>query len=481
MSGIRFDHYRQGPIYQTIMLPRRHLIVAFLFAATTAFAQEKKIEPAASTQPATPPPAFTFGGDVRLRYEAYDSVQTLNKDVPFHIRDYYRLRTRAWATYAPTPELSFSGRVAAEPRYWLDNSTLAGEGREMKYAIADNLYVKWSTQAGTTPITVVAGRQDITLGDQWLVSDGTPLDGTWSQFFDAARVTFNFKGIKTKVDVVALNQQAHPSDNLPILGRQGAYFVTDQDEIGAILYASNQSLKNITLDGYLIYKEDKKVAAAGNNGVTNTLGARIAGTPSANWQYTVEGAYQWGHRDLPVRYPVAITRSRDVAAFGFISKLNYVFKDKLNNQISLQAEYLSGDKTGTGDKDEMFDVLWCRVPRLGETWAGAAPIETGGRAAQCNNFERLGLTWSISPTKTTSVATSYYAAFAPEAIPTRSTNNARFSRDGHFRGHQFHVIVKQKITKELSALVIGEAAFLGDYYTQRDTITFLRLELTYTF
>ncbi len=457
------------------MSPRCHsfLILLFLVTATAAFAQEKKAEPAV---------AFTLGGDVRLRYEAYDGVHTLSSEAPFHVRDYLRLRSRLWAAYNGVPNLSLYGRVAAEPRYWFNNASVASEGRDWKYALVDSLYAKWSTaQASFVPVTVVAGRQDFQLGDQWLVGDGTPGDGSWTTFFDGLRATFDVKSIKTKFDLMAFQPQARAEDYLPILGRQGACLVMEQDEIGAILNASNKTIKEVQLDGYLIYKKDKRVTSAGNKGEVYTLGTRMVGTPAAKWQYTVEGAYQWGRRDLQVRFPATITRKREVAAFGFNSKLTYSLKDKLNNQLTLLAEYLSGDDPDSTDKDEMFDVLWGRYPRLGETWNVAYAVETGGRSGQYQNLCRVGTTWNVSPLKSTTVATTYCALFAPEEVPTRMTATARFSRDGHFRGQMVQAIVKQKLTKEISALFFAEASFLGDYYVRKDTVTFVRAEVMYTF
>ncbi|MBK9989698.1 MAG: alginate export family protein [Verrucomicrobia bacterium] len=455
------------------MSPRCNLIIALFCAATAAYAQDKKAEPA---------PTLTYGADVRLRYEAYDSVQTLKSDVPFHVRDYFRLRLRAWVGYNAMPNLSLYGRIAAEPRHWLNNSTATSDGRESKYGLIDSLYAKWSTSlSDTTPVTVVLGRQDIQLGDQWLVGDGTPVDGSWTAFFDGLRATFDVKNIKTKFDVMAFKEQSHPRDHARLVGRQANYVLTEQDEVGAILYATNKSVKAVQLDGYFIYKEDKRVTSAGNTGEAYTLGTRIVGSPAAKWQYTAEAAYQWGSRDLQVRYPISFIRTRDISAYGFNAKLTYSLKDKLSNQFTLLTEYLSGDDPGSTDKDEMFDILWGRYPRLGETWAVAYSLESSGRNAQYQNLFRVGATWTISPTKNTSVATTYCALFAPEEAPTRATNAARFSRDGHFRGHMLQTVLKQKITKHISGLFFAEAIFLGDYYAESDIIIFLCAELTYTF
>ncbi len=42
---------------------------------------------------------------------------------------------------------------------------------------------------GGMPLTATVGRQDIIEGVGWLVMDGTPLDGSRTVYFDAARFT----------------------------------------------------------------------------------------------------------------------------------------------------------------------------------------------------------------------------------------------------------------------------------------------------
>jgi hypothetical protein len=453
-----------------------------LFVTATACAQDLK-SVAAAAQPPPPPPVFSWGGDFRVRYEAYDSVQTLSSDAPFHIRDFFRFRLRVWENYNLLPNLAFYARGAAEPRYWFNAASVAAEGKEWRYGILDNVYIKWDTTIDDTSVSIVAGRQDIQLGDQWLMSEGTPSDGSWTNFVDGLRATFDVKSIKTKFDAMTFKQRAYPWGDFPVLGRgDKKYTLTEQDEIGAIFYASNKSIENTQLDGYFIYKNDKQVASTGNDGKIYTLGARIAGTPSAKWLYTAEAAYQWGERSLMVRYPLPLSYNmRDIAAYGLNAKLTHLFKDKLGNQLCVQAEYLSGDDPSTTDKDEMFDNLWGRFPRLGETWAAAYALESGGRSSQFQNLFRIGGTWTIAPTKTTSIATTYYAMYAPEAVATRTTNASRFSGTGHFRGHMLQTIVRQKFTKTISGLLFAEASFLGDYYTQHDTMTFVRAEVMITF
>ena len=448
----------------------RSLCVSLLLAAgaTGALAQT----PGASSGDK---PVFQWGGDFRFRFEGYMNAQTLNNAAAFNDRDYFRARLRVWETTNPFPSLTLFGRVSAEPRYWFNASTKAGEDEEWKYAIVDNLYAKWTTEFGGDPLVATIGRQDIQLGEQWLVTDGTPLDGSWTNHFDGLRVSLDAKSIKTKFDVIGFNQQAYPGDRLAILGSdRKAGALTEQDETGFILYASNKSVQNTTLDGYFIYKGDDRVTARGYNADIYTLGGRIVGTPEAHWQYSVEAAYQWGRRADSV-FPT----SRDVSAFGGIAKLTYSFKDSLSNQVTFTTEYLSGDRRSSTGKDEMFDVLWGRTPRVSEVWAVAIGQETG-RNAQYSNLYRLGATWSLAPSKNTSLAATYNALFALEDNPTRTTS-ALFSRDGSFRGHLFQLSAKHKFSKRLSGLILAEWAPMGSYYKHTDEMMFVRAELTTTF
>jgi hypothetical protein len=469
------------------MLPNRNLIVSLLLVGTAAFAQEKKAEPTATLPP--PPAVFTWGGDVRFRNEYFNNGLTLNSEATNAEQDYFRARTRLWAAFAPEADLVVNARLAAEPRDWVRPAYVkqhTGRGPEWRYVIPDILNVKATTAVSDLPITITIGRQEIKFGEtnaEWLVNDGTPADGTFSAFFDAARVTLNAKPIKTQFDAIFLSQQAHPVDNLPILGYRSTYTLGEQDEKGVILNASNKSIKDTQLDGYLIYKKDTAVTSAGDTGEIYTFGSRLSGTPATHWSYSVEAAYQWGHKKDPgVKTPVvANTFARDISAYGANTKLTYLFKDKLSNQVSVIGEYLSGDKPGSTGKDEMFDILWGRYPRFSEVGANTFSIETGGRNAQYNNLIRIGANWTLSPFKGLSVGTTYNAMFAPEAVPTRATNTALFSQTDHFRGHYFQTSVRYTFTKQLSGWLLGEAYFQGNYYTHRETMTFLRTELMFTF
>ena len=359
------------------------------------------------------------------------------------------------------------------------------------------------------PATVTVGRQDINLGDNWLLGDGTPEDGSFTSFLDSARVTVNLKEQHTTIDTIGIVQYARPDAWLPTVGRSGTVpgdpeplLLTDQNEKGAILWIANKSLPAANLDGFFIYKHDTRIndspeASFGDNADIFTVGGQVSGLLEDHWKYSAEGAYQFGRKQDPIMLnqggnnpllaPGAQTTGfRDIDAFGMNGKLTYLFKDQWNNQLSLSCEFLSGDNPKTGD-DEMFDVLWGRWPRWSELYVYAFIPES--RPGQIGNLIRFGPTWNVNPIKDMDFSLSYYALFADVDTPTRDLDKAfigpgapsPYSDNGNFRGHFLQSVIKYKFTKRLSGLLLGECLFPGDYYASRNVMDFVRAEIMYTF
>lgn len=434
-----------------------------------------------------PTPWLSWGGDLRIRNEYYDNLISLGNDLPYHEQDVIRFRARLWTAVTPVTNVTVNARLAAEPREWLKPAFVGSyknqTGMEWRYGIADNLNVKWGN-VFEQPLTIVAGRQDIVLGDYWnwwLVADGTPLDGSWTYYLDSARVTYDLKSAKTKLDFIGIYQNAYADEWMPTINNQHVA-VTEQDEQGGIFYASNKSIKNTQLDGYFIYKHDERELANGDDADIYTVGGKLTGTPAMHWSYSLEGAYQFGRKQDPtVKYPVSATQMRDLDAFGANGRLSYLLRDPLNNQAHLVFEYLSGDDGGTTGKDEMFDVLWGRWPRWSELYIYSYVQETGGKVAQLNNIERVGAGWTLNPMKDMTLGAYYNALFAPQSDATRTLNASRFTGDGNFRGHYMQLVLKHQFSKQINAHLWGEWVWQGDYYSQRDVQSFLRAEVQFTF
>jgi len=423
---------------------------------------------------------LSWGADLRLRNEFLENMLSLNPLAAFHDQDYFRFRGRVYATVKPHAKLSLNARVTAEPRYWNIESFSAvfrnQRGMEWQEGVIDNLNLKWS-EMFNLPLTLTVGRQDLMLMDGWLFMDATPLDGSRTFFYDAARLALDLKDQKTKIEAIYIE---HPAMNdawlPPIKHHEYQKAITDQDERGLMLWVNNSAIKELNLDVYGIWKHDSSpVTAAGIRGNSYTLGGRLSGQVLDNWKYRVEGAYQFGRRQEPRISPAF----NSVNACGFNSQISYMIKDPWNNQLHLAYEFLSGDDPATTGTYEMFDPLWARWPRFSEGYIYSYAQEI--RIAECSNFHRFGPGWTLNPTKKMDISAYYNLLWADETIPTLAGANPNFSRNGHFRGHYLQAILKYKFCKNASGHLWAEFLWPGDFYTFQERSTFLRAEVLLTF
>jgi hypothetical protein len=465
---------------------------------------------------------LTWGSDLRLRNEFYNNGLSLG--VPaggigfgsVHEQDYLRFRGRIWASLMPTNDLTLNVRLSAEPREFLKRSTFdtfyQEEGPQWRYGIFDTLNLQWKKPFGL-PATLTVGRQDIFLGDGFLVGDGTPEDGSFTSFLDSARLTYKLDDIHTTIDAIGLMQYARPDAWLPTLGASThagdqvqPLTLTDQNERGAILWVANKSLPEANLDGYFMYKNDTRlngypVPSFGDNAEIYTLGGRASGLLEERWKYSLEGAYQFGRKqdpelnqggnnpDIPLGSPAQTTGYRQLNAYAINSKLSYLFKDPVNDQLSLCFEFLSGDNPNTKG-DEMFDVLWGRWPSWSEMYNIYSYVQET-RVGQTANLIRFGPTWTLNPMPKMEFSTSYFLLLADQDTPTRDLNNAfgvpsalgtdAFTRTGSDRGQYLQSVLKYKFNQHLSAHLWAELLFPGDFYVNHELMSFYRAEIMLTF
>jgi hypothetical protein len=334
------------------------------------------------------------------------------------------------------------------------------------------------------PATLTVGRQDIMLGDPlnwWLVADGTPLDGSRTFYFDAARLTYAVPDTKLTVDAIGIYQFADNDGWLPTINNQYKQ-VTEQNEKGAILYVSEKTHKAINYDLYFMYKHDDFKVAKGDDADLYTVGGKLTGEPLEHLKYSLEGAYQFGNRNGRSALKIGTSTSytalaeQNVSAFGINSRLTYMFKDKMDNQARINFEMESGDDPSTKGCNEGFDLLWGRWPRWSEMYIYNVINET--RVAQVGNLIRFGPGYSITPIKDLNWTIDYNALWADQ---NNNSNTALFTKDGNFRGHYLQSVLRYKFNPHVSAHLWGELLFPGDYYVYRHLTSFFRVELLLTY
>lgn len=445
---------------------------------------EEVVEEAPATQPAADPiqeaitqiknpvPWFSWGADYRIRNEYLNSVFSLDKNAPNREYDWLRHRLRAWSTLSLGDAIDINTRITWEGRNickpdWAENF----DDGEVLFDLL-NVTLK---QPLDLPIVVVGGRQEIALGDRWLVFEGTPLDGSRTIYFDAIRLTTTLADIQTKIDTIYIDQDARSERWVPMLkardrnmytGAHDQRYITEQHERGAILWVENKSIENTQIDGYFIYKNDRRVAANGNSGNLYTFGTRGLYDWGEHWKFKGEIAGQFGHKN-----------GRNVCGLASLDRIAYHFNDRHRNWLRLDYEYMSGDRPGTGT-NEAFDPLWGRWPRFTDLLIYTASTES--RVSEMNNMHRVALGHSVNILPQVEMLTDYHLLFADQ---NTFRDSPRFSNSGCFRGQLLTWWLKYVITPQLSGHVVAEFFCPGDYYAKpnRDLATFVRTELVFTF
>jgi len=429
-----------------------------------------------------PTPWLEMGLDLRWRYIYGWNIDTLKGNAAGRDSKWSFTRNRfRWSTKSRlSDDVAFNTRLVWEFRTWE-----APRRKPQDVDFDELLFDRFKLTMRNfldMPLTAVVGRQDIILGKAWLVLDGTPYDGSRTIFLDAARLTYNWDEKNTKIDMIYIDQAAASDRWLqPINDRDKA--LTEQDEHGAILYVTNNSLENTQLEGYFIYKNDNPVDVTldfpiswSKKAEIYTYGGAVSGDLDANWKYRVEGALQRGDK-----WDSSNTE-QDLQAYGAKANLSYHFNDEANSNLHMVYEYLSGDDPST-DKIEQFDPLWGEWPQWSELYVYTYSRET--MIGETTNLHRLGFGHSFKPCPKWTVNTDYNLLWAEQNNKSDAFTNGgfNFSGSGKFRGQLLTCWLKYRCCAQLSGHLLAEYFIPGSYYqgNTRDPAMFLRANIEYTF
>ncbi len=405
-----------------------------------------------------PAPWLTLSGDLRLRYIFAPNLM-LDRET-WHFQRY---RVRVGAQVSPHEDIDFNFRMVYEPRYYC-----RPKGRDVWFlneAIIDQLNVQWRNMLDL-PLTVTFGRQDIILGDGWLVLDGAPLVGSRNIFFDAVRGTIDLPDFQSKLDLIYIDNSASTNRLTPICTDK--FDQMEQDERGVIVYLSNETLEATQIDGYFIYKRDMAVHPDALSSDIYTFGSRVVHRIDDNWQARGEGAFQFGKKG-----------GKDLQAFGFTGGVSYHLNDDWDNNFRAGYEYLSGNRRSpTAGKTTQFDPLWGRWPQFSDLYV--YPVGLEARPGEVTNLHRVNVGWSSNPLDKLQVCADYHLLFADKNRIGRVSPHV--SRGSYFRGQLFSALLRYRLTDWASTHVLGEMFIPGSYYSsERNNVAgFLRYELMFT-
>lgn len=374
----------------------------------------------------------------RFRFEAWDNAVNLD-DAAGDNFGYTRNRTTLGLRWLAAKNIEILGKVTNEFRVYLAPKDRAFNGHEIFF---DNLYVKW-TVPGRLPFTITAGRQDINLGEGFVIADGTPGDGSRSYYFNALRVDADIH--KNHKLIFFLHAQETTDRYLPVINERFQALV-EQPEKGLALYYTGNFGK-MKLDAYAIRKTTDETERWPVAGRTDTFGARAQVPILRPLMLTAEGAVQTGTYGAAGR-----------SAFGGIAHLDYTpeWSVPYLKTLTLGGIYLSGDDPATA-RMEGWDPIFSRWPKWSESYIYTLTRES--RSSYWSNLTSLYGSLILDFGSRSDGLLMFQRMGAVEAQPGVFPGGSGLGRGTLLKGR-----LNYKISKFLTGRVIWEHFIPGSFY-----------------
>lgn len=390
----------------------------------------------------------------RFRFEAWDNAVSLD-DSANDSMAYTRTRTTLGLRWLAAKNVEVLGKVTNEFRVYVTPKDRPFNWHEVFF---DNLYLKWDIP-GRPPLTVTAGRQDIRLGEGFIIADGTPGDGSRSYYFNAVRVDASLNK-SNKLIFLAHAQETHDK-YLPVVHDRTQSLAEQPERVLGVYYEGG--LGRTRLDAYLMRKTTEATETWPVAGRIDTLGVRGRLPVMKRLSLTGEAAYQTGRHGEAGR-----------SAFGGLFHLDYEVEKAvpLVKTLTLGGVFLSGDKPGTA-RLEGWDPVFSRWPKWSEGYIYTLTRES--RSAYWSNLSSLyGSVGFDLGSRADAVLTAHFLG-AEEARPDGFPGGAGLNRGLLLNGH-----LNFTISKHLSGHFIWEHFNPGSFYRPgASPYNWLRFELIF--
>jgi|GEM_PF-168591 hypothetical protein len=451
---------------------------------------------------------FDYGAAERVREEIWNNVIDLHTNShatdetnSFRERNFFRFRTSLWGSVSynenQNNSLGLYVRLTNEAKEYLgsDHYRLA-ENLDFLNRVTDqshfshfeedeiffdNLYVDYKKILGG-PVDVRIGRQELTYGEGFLVSEGTPGDGSRSFYFNAAKASVNITP-NNSVDLVFIADprtdtylpsiHGSVSSNIAYGYADNKRILNTSNEQGIVLYSKNK-LGDFNVEPYYIYKSE-----AGFTAYTplpnqtprlnlNTFGARLLYDNSV-WKAGAEYAHEFGRYDNGGIYPNGLDRSGN----GGYAFAGYNFKDvPLKPYAELRYVYLSGDNKNSST-DGSWDPLFSRQPYWNELFIYTLIPETfkysNGIPGYWTNLNIYKATVKLNLCDNANLTLGWQYLTAPQ--PTNIVGTAAlatpnmFSNSGKDIGNLPTTLLYYKFNKNIDGFIQWEYFMPGNFYT----------------
>jgi len=392
-----------------------------------------------------------FSFSERFRLETSDNTAGLSA-ANGAAADYTRIRTCVGFQYFPGQKWEGMIKFTNEFRHYFVPETTPFKLDEV---IFDQLYVK-AKEAFDLPLAITVGRQNLSLGEGFVIWEGDPLDGSRSMYFNAVRADY---ALSPNHSLTIFYAYQPPTDNLlPIINDQKKA-LNDQIEVGMGAYYTG-IFDSLNLQGYIIRKENHATSAK-RGSIIHTVGLRLHRPLMPHLSATAEIAYQSG--------TTSINDRRAGGGYGYVEYKTGLTK-WYPQTLTIGSLYLDGDNPATVT-NEGWEPLFGRWPKWSDSYVYLLVKETG--IAYWTNlasiFGRLG--FQITPT--VKLGVDYHHLMAPHS-PAALTS---LYGNGRTRGDLVISKVSYQLSKAVSGHLLWEYFKPGNYYAAKaDSYDWFRME-----
>ncbi len=393
----------------------------------------------------------------RIRYINWDNAIDLNSDKSDKF-SFTRQKTTFSLSWKPSSKIDFKFKLTNENRvYFLPDN----RDYNIDEIIFDQLYIKLS-KLFELPFSITAGRQNIIMGEGFLLLDYSPLDGSRSVYFNALRGDYK---LNKNSKIMAFYGYQDVNDNyLPIINSLDKNLIENPEEAYAVYYSG--IFNKVNIETYYIRKNIKDMLINENLSGINTIGFRSIINFKKSLSLTTEAAYQTGFKDI-----------LDRSAIGGYFHLDYkLIKKSFKPVITFGGFYLSGDNQKT-EKYEGWDPLFSRWPKWSESYIYTLIKENS--VAYWSNISSLYVGLKIPFSNRIKLNLTGHLLSAPEfSIPKDGFLNGT----GKNRGLLFTSKLNLKLNKYLTGHIVFESFKPGNFYVDgASSYRWLRFELLYKF
>jgi len=413
------------------------LIFALIFVASTAHGE------------------FRFNLDFyqRTRYEVLESL-FLDAN-GYSRRHYVRFKTSLGARATYGANLFARLKLTNENRTYIYR-THGSAAYNIDEVVIDNFYIGYQNIriSPNTKLDIKIGRFNLPAseyGEGFLIAEGTPLDGSRTFYFNAAKA--RFRQNNSSLDIIAVTNTR--TDYLPVFNRRANKYLNFGRENALIVYARTQHNKRIHAQYYYIYKtEEVTNRLLPLSSRLHTLGFFVR-TDFNDMALRLQAAGQFGNYGSNIR--------RGFGAYGFADFFNkWIF-----SKITTGMVYLSGDNPNSQSVTG-WNPLFSRYPWKSNLICHLF-LDEGG-IGYWSNIKMYTINANINILRNLNMLLGYSFVYANElAIGSNFSN-------GKHRGNVAQCKFNWHINNRINVIFDIEHMRRGNFYANRRDAFYARLE-----